>query len=51
MDEFYFGLVKAHRRTCNLDNKKVRQVPPNWRDAVLALLKEGGYDEDGNKIA
>ena len=48
MQDLYVGLVIAHRRTCNLDNKRVRQVPSMWRDAVLGDLKALGYDADGN---
>ena len=48
MQDLYVGLVIAHRRTCNLDNKRVRQVPSMWRDAVLEDLKALGYDADGN---
>ena len=48
MQDLYVGLVIAHRRTCNPDNKRVRQVPPMWRDAVLEDLKALGYDADGN---
>ena len=48
MQALYVGLVIAHRRTCNLDNKRVRQVPSMWRDAVLEDLKALGYDADGN---
>ena len=48
MQDLYVGLVISHRRTCNLDNKRVRQVPSMWRDAVLEDLKALGYDADGN---
>ena len=48
MQDLYVGLVIAHRRTCNPDNKRVRQVPSMWRDAVLEDLKALGYDADGN---
>lgn len=48
MQDLYVGLVIAHRRTCNPDNKRVRQVPSMWRDAVLEDLKALGYDTDGN---
>ena len=48
MQDLYVGLVIAHRRTYNPDNKRVRQVPSMWRDAVLEDLKALGYDADGN---
>ena len=48
MQDLYVGLVIAHRRTCNPDNKRVRQIPSMWRDAVLEDLKALGYDADGN---
>lgn len=48
MQDLYVGLVIAHRRTCNPENKRVRQVPSMWRDAVLEDLKALGYDADGN---
>lgn len=48
MQDLYVGLVIAHRRTCNPDNKRVRQVPSMWCDAVLEDLKALGYDADGN---
>ena len=48
MQDLYVGLVIAHRRTCNPENKRVRQVPSMWRDVVLEDLKALGYDADGN---
>lgn len=48
MQDLYVGLVIANRRTCNPENKRVRQVPSMWRDAVLEDLKALGYDADGN---
>lgn len=48
MQDLYVGLVIAHRRTCNPENKRVRQVPSMWRDVVLEDLKSLGYDADGN---
>ena len=48
MQDLYVGLVIAHRRTCNPENKRVRLVPSMWRDAVLEDLKALGYDADGN---
>ena len=51
MVEMYFNLVVAGKRTCNLENTAVKQVPANLRDDVLAMLTEKGYDADGNKVA
>lgn len=51
MVDMYVGLVIAHRRTCNPENKKVRLVPKIWRDEVLADLTALGYDADGNRLA
>ena len=48
MQDLYVGLVIAHRRTCNPENKRVRQVPSMCRDVVLEDLKSLGYDADGN---
>ena len=50
MLDLYVGLVSRQRRTCNPDNKKVRQVPKIWRDAVLEDLKALGLDADGMPI-
>lgn len=50
MVDMYVGLVIAHRRTCNPENKKVRLVPKIWRDEVLADLTALGYDADGNRL-
>lgn len=47
MLDLYVGLVSRQRRTCNPENKKVRQVPKIWRDAVLEDLKALGLDADG----
>lgn len=51
MAELYFNLVKAGKRTCNKENKKVRQVPATVFDEVLDMLTADGRDADGNKIA
>lgn len=48
MVEVYFNLVKEQKRTCNPKNKSVPQVPAKWLAEVKALLKERGYDNDGN---
>lgn len=50
MLDLYVGLVSRQRRTCNPDNKKVRQVPKIWRDAVLEDLKALGLDADGMPV-
>lgn len=50
MVDMYVGLVIAHRRTCNPENKTVRLVPKIWRDDVLADLTVLGYDADGNRL-
>lgn len=47
MLDLYVGLVSRQRRTCNPDNKKVRQVPGIWREAVLEDLEALGLDADG----
>ena len=51
MAELYFNLVKAGKRTCNPENKTVRQVPTTVFDEVLAMLTADGRDADGKKIA
>ena len=51
MLDMYVALVIAGRRTCNKENKKVRQVAPNYREAVLADLEALGLDADGKPIA
>lgn len=50
MIDLYVGLVINGKRTCDVNNKKVKQVPSIWRDAVIAELKARGYDENGKKI-
>lgn len=50
MLDLYVGLVSSQRRTCNPENKKVRQVPKIWRDAVLEDLKALGLDADGMPV-
>lgn len=50
MVDMYVALVIAGRRTCNPDNKTVKQVPDKYRDAVLADLEAVGLDGDGNII-
>lgn len=51
MLDMYVALVIAGRRTCNKENKAVRQVPANYREAVLADLEALGLDADGKEIA
>lgn len=50
MLDLYVGLVSRQRRTCNPENKKVRQVPKIWKDAVLEDLKALGLDADGMPV-
>ena len=50
MADMYLALVMAGRRTCNPDNKKVRQVPAKYRATVLADLEALGLDADGNPV-
>lgn len=50
MLDLYVGLVSRQRRTCNPDNKKVRQVPSIWREAVLEDLKALGLNADGMPV-
>lgn len=50
MLDLYVGLVSRQRRTCNPENKKVRQVSKIWREAVLEDLKALGLDADGMPI-
>lgn len=50
MIDLYVGLVIRGKRTCDVNNKKVRQVPKHLREAVIAKLKAQGYDENGKEI-
>lgn len=50
MAEMYFNLVKAHRRTCNPNNKAVKLVPENYIREVSDMLTADGRDLDGNII-
>ncbi len=50
MIDLYVGLVKNGKRTCDINNKKVRQVPKHLRETVIEELKNQGYDENGKKI-
>lgn len=49
MIDLYVGLVIRGKRTCDVKNTKVRQVPKHLRDAVIAELKAQGYDENGKE--
>ena len=51
MLDMYVALVIAGRRTCNRENKTVRQVPATYREAVLADLEALGLDGDGKEMA
>lgn len=50
MINLYVILVKNQRRTCNPENKTITQVPAKYRDGVVAILKEQGYDLDGYRL-
>lgn len=50
MLDLYVGLVSRQRRTCNPENKKVRQVPKIWRDLVIKDLEALGLDLDGYPV-
>lgn len=50
MIELYVDLVINGRRTCDEKNKKVKLVPKHLREDVLAVLKDKGYDGNGNEI-
>ncbi len=49
MAEMYFQLVINHRRTCDEKNTNIKQVPGTKKSEVITLLKERGYDLNGNK--
>lgn len=51
MVELYFNLVCEGKRTCNPENKKVKQVPRTVFDEVLERLTADGRDADGKKVA
>ena len=51
MIDLYIALVIAGRRTCNIENKEVTQVPTRYREAVIEELTAIGLDADGNPIA
>lgn len=50
MAETYYRLVIAGKRTCNPDNKTVKQVPYTYFDEVLGMLIADGRDADGKKL-
>lgn len=50
MVELYFNLVINKKRTCDDTNKDITLVPVTYRDEVINLLTERGYDKNGNKI-
>lgn len=50
MIDLYVGLVIRGKRTCDVNNKKVKLVPANLRETVIEELKNQGYDENGKKI-
>ncbi|WP_277220510.1 CD1375 family protein [Peptoniphilus vaginalis] len=50
MIDLYVGLVIRGKRTCDVNNKEVKLVPANLRDAVIVELKAQGYDENGKEI-
>ena len=50
MRDMYLALVIAGRRTCNPENKAVKQVPAKYREAVLEDLAAIDLDADGNPL-
>ena len=50
MIDLYVNLVINKKRTCDEGNKEVRLVPATLRDDVIMVLKEQGYDLNGNKV-
>lgn len=50
MLEAYFTLVINKRRTCDVKNLSVKQVPNDLKDGVIKLLTDRGYDLNGNKL-
>lgn len=47
MIDLYFNLVKNKKRTCDIENQKVKPVPSNWINEVSEKLKAEGYDLNG----
>ena len=50
MVDLYVGLVDKQKRTCNPENKKVRQVPDKWKPFVMEDLDALGLDADGYPV-
>ncbi len=50
MAEMYFNLVVNKKRTCNTQTQGVKLVPQSYRQEVIDLLNERGYDLDGNLL-
>lgn len=50
MEEIYFFLVINQKRTCDINNQTLQQVPENLKNKVILLLNERGYDLNGNLI-
>ena len=50
MRDMYVALVIAGRRTCNTENKAVRQVPAKYREIVMEDLTALGLDANGNPV-
>ena len=50
MVDLYIALVVAGRRTCNIENREVTQVPDRYRNIVIEELTALGLDADGNPI-
>lgn len=50
MVDLYIALVIAGRRTCNIENKEITQVPTRYRDIVIEELKVLGLDAEGNPL-
>ena len=50
MADMYLALVMAGRRTCNAENKRVKQVPTKYREIVLKDLAALGLDADVNPM-
>ena len=51
MVDMYVALVIAGKRTCDTENKNVKQVPVRYREAVIAELEAMGLNANGDPIA
>lgn len=51
MVEMYLSLVLAGRRTCDPENKDIKQVPARYSSYVIEELKAMGLDANGDPIA